>query len=116
MRRLNFLHYLLNQDENTMLSKFFRVQWQFSTRGDWTEDLRQDMKDFQIQEELTVLKNMSKSKFKQMVTTKARNYEFSCLLSEKDKLSKMKNLHYSEFQMQDYLNLQNMAVTQAQIL
>ena len=33
-RRLNFLQYLTKQDKNSMLYKFFKVQWDFPVKGD----------------------------------------------------------------------------------
>ena len=42
-RQLNFLHYLANQDKNSMLYKFFKVQWDFPVKGDWILDTKLDL-------------------------------------------------------------------------
>ena len=31
-----------------MISKFFWTQWRNPTKGDWTETVKQDLKDFKI--------------------------------------------------------------------
>ena len=56
-RRINYLHYLVTRDNDEMLAKFFQVQWKYPTRGDWVEDVRQDLKDFGINKSLDVIKS-----------------------------------------------------------
>merc|ERR1712026_630621 len=34
-RRLNFLHYIMNEDDNSLLKKFFKAQMEFPVKGDW---------------------------------------------------------------------------------
>jgi hypothetical protein len=40
MRRVNYLHYLLKSDKNSMLSKFFYAQYRFPVKDDWSEQLK----------------------------------------------------------------------------
>ena len=47
-RRINYLYYLLSRDETEMMSIFFFTQWANPTKGDWSEQLKEDMKDFEI--------------------------------------------------------------------
>ena len=35
-RRVKYLHYLVQLNENEMLSKVFNTQWKFPTKDDWT--------------------------------------------------------------------------------
>ena len=34
-RRLDFLHYILNEDEDSLLRRFFTAQQESPVRGDW---------------------------------------------------------------------------------
>ena len=59
---------------------------------------------------------MSKNAFKTLVKKHAKRSEFLRLLKIKESKSKMKNLLYSEFKLQDYLLLKNMNTCQAKAL
>ena len=117
-RRINYLHYLVNLDKDEMLSKIFQAQWEQSTREDWVEDVRNDLRDFRISEDLQFIKSKSKNAFNNLVKKKAREFEFTRLMklkNEKSK-SKMKNLCYVELRMQEYLELKSMTASQARAL
>ena len=47
-RRINYLHYLLQTNENEMLNKVFRAQLSQPVKLDWVKQILQDLKDFQI--------------------------------------------------------------------
>ena len=49
-RRINYLHYLANRKDDEMLKKFFQAQWQYPIFGDWTERVKQDLDDFEMEE------------------------------------------------------------------
>ena len=40
MRRVNYLHYLLKCDNNSMLSTFFHAQYAIPVRGDLSEQVK----------------------------------------------------------------------------
>ena len=63
-RRLNYLHYLVNLEEDEMLAKFFTVQWKYPTKEDWTIQVQRDLEDFEITKNLEQIKSMSKNVFK----------------------------------------------------
>ena len=72
MRRVNYLHYLLKFDNNSMLSKFFHAQYTFPVRGDWSEQVKEDLKDLDIQENFEWIKSKSKDSFCRLVKKKGR--------------------------------------------
>ena len=45
-RRINHLHYLVTRKSEEMLAKFFITQWKYPSPGDWTEQVKEDLKDF----------------------------------------------------------------------
>ena len=70
-RRLNYLHYLVKEDEETMLSKFFYAQWNSEVKNDWTCQVRLDLADFCLPEDLDFIKSKSEYSFKKIVKVKA---------------------------------------------
>ena len=107
IRRLNYLHHLVNLDKQSMLYNFFIAHWKHPVKKDWTEQARSDLCLFGLPESLTFIENSSKSVFKNLVKSAAEKYEFKKLISEKSTKSKLKYTNYSEFKMQNYLNLNN---------
>ena len=57
MRRVNYLHYLLKENENSMLSKFFYAQWNLEIKDDWTVQVREDLVDFGIPKDFESIKS-----------------------------------------------------------
>ena len=113
-RRINYLHYLVTQEENSMLYKFFCAQWKYPIKSDWTEQVRLDLAEFGIPVDLDYILDKSKSKFQKIVKIKAKEFAFFSYLQRN--LSKLENLFYTELKLQKYLELENMTVPQAQSL
>ena len=115
-RRINFLHYLLNRKETEMISQVFSVQWNHPDKSDWTIFVKQDLRDFKMEEDLSSIKRRSEWSFKNLVKKKAHDYELNQLLKMKQTHSKMDDLFYSKLEIQDYLNLENLNTKEAQTL
>ena len=78
-RRLNFLHYMLNENEDSMLNKFLICQINQPSRGDWIHQTLKDLKEFEINISLDELKNIPKNKFKQIVREKGEEKNHFCI-------------------------------------
>ena len=111
-RRINYLQYLVTRSEHEMLYKFFICQWYHPVRGDWTETVKEDLKDFDIPCDFQFFKSKSKESFKRLVKIKAKEYALKILMENQQKHSKMKNNHYSEMKPQKYLSLKNINIDQ----
>ena len=85
-----------------MLYSFFITQWLQPTRGDWTEQIKQDMEDFEIPTSFEPIQAKSKEAFKRSIKIKAKRYALNKLLGKAATHSKMKNLHYNELKIQNY--------------
>ena len=116
VRRVIFLQYLLKLDSSEMLSKFLWAQWENPIKFDWTLEVRKNLKEFGVTNNIEEIKNMSKYSFKKLVMKKAREFEFLRYLQIKETKSKMKNLSYPCLEMQDYLLLKNMNTSQAKAM
>ena len=102
-RRVLYLHNILSSKRDGMLFRVFIVQWHFPSRGDWTLQVKSDLKDFDLPVDLEVITNFSKDKFKNIVKSKARSYAFNLLLLKKVNYTKLEPLQYAEFKTQSYL-------------
>ena len=115
-RRLNYFHHLATRSRNEMLYKIFIAQWRNPLRNDWTNLVKDDLKDFGLDIDLNSVTSMSKYKFKKIIKSKSREVAFEKLLERKEKHSKMGHLAYGELCMQNYLKSKNISVGQAQLL
>ena len=61
--RLLFLKTILEESEQSLLSRFFHHQLEEPTKGDWASQCMSDLKKLRITESLTEIKKMSKQKF-----------------------------------------------------
>ena len=116
MRRVNYLHYLLQSDEDKMLSQFFKTQYNFPVKDDWTEQVKQDLEDFELSSSLGWIKSHSKNKFKKLVKKQGREYALNQFMKKKGKHSKLDNLTYNNLKTQNHLQRTDCTVKQARIL
>ena len=100
-RRINYLHSLLSRDTNSMLYSFFITQWYNPTRGDWTEQVKKDLVDFDLPIDFDFIQSKSKEAFKKVVKVKAKEYALRKLLNNKSKHSKMNELWYTDMETGD---------------
>ena len=100
-----------------MLFKFFHTQWQTEVKGDWKIEVKKNLEEFGIPENFDFLRSKSKESFHNLVKKKAREFEFNRLLKLKvtKAKSKMKDIKYSEFKMQKYLELREMTASKAKV-
>ena len=72
------------------------------SKASWISQAKQDFDDFEISSIISDLEGKSENAFKKEVKSKARDYLFQSLKEKQKKHSKMKNLIYDEFKIQDY--------------
>ena len=116
-RRIKYLHHLATRDEHEMLSKVFKAQWTYpAKRGEWTEQVKIDMKEFDMEPDLEQIRSKSNFSFKALVKKQTKQLALTNLNKTKEKHSKMENLQYAELGMQKYLKNEKITVKQARIL
>ena len=93
-RRVNYLQYLLKLPKHEMLSRFLYCQWLDKQPHDWTEQVKNDLKDFNLPAELEFIESKSVFSWKNLVKKKVKEYEFKSLMELKGSKVKdeMKNL------------------------
>ena len=100
-----FLHYLVTRNDREMLYKFFKVQWEYPTKMDWTETVKEDFDFFGMELNIDELKKYKKLTFSKLLKKKIKNAAFEYLLDKKDQHSKMDGITYDKkLKKQNYLD------------
>ena len=102
-RRILFLHYILNESQESMINKFLKTQLKTQKPKDWTTQVLKDLKEFQIELNLEELKDIKKSKLKRILKKAVDEKAFEKLTDLKNGHSKVMNLKYSKLKMRNYL-------------
>ena len=67
------LHALfLQQTEDSAINRFFKLQLEMPTRGDWASMCLKDLDELEIKEKLESIKLMTKNKFSSILRDKTR--------------------------------------------
>ena len=90
-RRVKYLHYMVNSDKQGMLFKFFRAQWEFPTKGDWSEQCKDDLLDLDLPINLDYFEGRPQEAFKTMVNKKTKEYALDKFITMKIPHSKLDN-------------------------
>ena len=75
-----------------MLYKFLNAQWNNPVKNDWTNQVRQDLKDLDITEDFGTLRKYKKKEFKKFINEKMKKYCLNYLNNLKESHSKMKSI------------------------
>ena len=102
-RRLMFLHYILKEDRNSIVSKVFYAQLSNPVKNDWAVTYKEDLEKLQIDLQLEDIRNLSKYSFKKIVKEKISQFAFKALTNEQRNLSKVNHLKFSGLKIQEYL-------------
>ena len=93
----------MKSEKSGMLYSFFITQWYNPCKGDWTEQVKEDLNDLEIACSFDYIERKSTEAFKKIVKVKAKEYAIKILRSKQNRHRKMDNLNYSEIKMQSYL-------------
>ena len=100
--RLLYLKYILNQDPESMLFKFFEVQLQTSKKGDWVFMCNEDLKTLNIKETYEEIKDMTHYRFNKLLNEKIKSAAYEYLLTKQG--SKGYEVKHTELKMSNYLS------------
>ena len=103
IRRLMYLHYILHEDESSLIYKFFQSQLRTPLKGDWVLEVQKNLSEYKISTTFEEIKKMSEEKFKKQVKKAVRSKAFEDLIKVKNSHSKVKHIEYKEFKMANYL-------------
>ena len=107
--RLLFMKYILNEDEESLLHKFFMLQLKQPTRGDWVSTCLNDLNQLKITETFDQIKNIKLAKYQKMIKTRINEAALNYLTSKQR--TKGGEIKYEELQMSEYLSPNNTGLT-----
>ena len=99
--RLLFLKSILDESEESLVLKFFKLQLQEPTKNDWVSTCKKDLEELNISLKFEEIRMMSKENFSKIVKSKIPELAFKYLLSKRG--SKGKEIFYKRLEMADYL-------------
>ena len=100
---LNFLQYVLQQPNNSLISRMFHVMVKNPTKGDWASNAITLIEKFELNMDLNEIQNMKPSLFKQLVKKQMRKIAFRDLNKIHEEKQKGKFIKYNCLTMADYL-------------
>ena len=107
MKRLNYLHHLLNTNEDSIPRQILFQQMKKPYKNDWIPTVQEDLNDFGINMSLDQITSTSKNNWKKIVKKACIDSAYTFLIQQKSKLSKGKEIIYKSLQMQNYLKAGN---------
>ena len=114
--RLLFFKYILEEAEESLLSRFLHLQIIEPTKGDWAATCLMDLKQLRVNYSLTEKRNMTKSKFTDILKSSLEDNALQYLKNKQK--SKGKEIQYSCIEMAEYLTPSNekLSITEKQNL
>ena len=99
--RMLFLKSILDQDQNSMVYNFFKLQLQHPIKGDWVEPCKKDLEELKIKLKFEDIKMMTKENFLKVIKEKLSENALKYLLNKRG--SKGKEIFYKNLEMAEYL-------------
>ena len=99
--RLLFLKYILNQDEDSTIYRFLKIQSETKIKGDWASMCVSDLKELKMEMTFNEIKQMKISKFKSLLKDRIVRTAFQYLKSTIR--TKGKEIQYDRFKISEYL-------------
>ena len=90
-RRLNFLHYILAQDKETILYKVFEAQNKNKNKKDWITSVINDLVEMELNVTFASVQKMGKQQWRNMIRNRVELKTFRKLEATKLTHSKVKN-------------------------
>ena len=114
---LLFLQYILKENKESLLYKFFEAQSKHPQKGDWVLQIKEDLKDVELNLTFSEIKCMSDFSFNTRVKKAIMKSAFKYLIAKKNRPgSKGSILKYDELKLQSYFLPNNMTIKQCNLL
>ena len=102
-KRLNFLHYILNEPMESLVKQVYLALKEDSRKGDFVHLLKLDKDDLEIDIEDDDIQEIPKEVWKKYVREKVRDLAFKQLVDENNTKEKTKSIYFSELKISEYL-------------
>ena len=102
-RRIMFLHYILNEEQDSLINKVLQAQINVPSKNDFILGVEEDLDDLEIYLSLEDIKNLSKELLRNFIKQKVDEKALLFLNQRKLKHSKVLHIKHEKLEMQEYL-------------
>ena len=95
-----FLHYILNEEENSLIRRFLNTQEKNPGKNDWVLTVKKTLETLEIYLDFDQIKEATRQQFKSFVDKAINEKCFNYLIDEKNKKNKVKHIQYYEHETQ----------------
>ena len=106
-RRLMFLHYILNEEPESLIHQCFDAQKDKPCRNDWVLTVQEDREELEIMLEFDEIKTLTNFQFKSFLKKTIEEKALSFLNNVKAKHSKVLHIEHRHLRIQEYLEPKN---------
>jgi hypothetical protein len=111
-RKIMFLKHILMQSKNSLIRKVFNAQVKTPSKGDWTSEIRNILKDLKIHHTFEEIESISKKKLSIIVKNAVHKHAFEYLVAIQKQKQKGRSIEYSCFELQPYFrSYENISLT-----
>ena len=103
LKRLNFLHYILTEEKNSMISQVYTVMREDCKKGDFVSLIESDMLDLEINHSDSEIEEMPRASWKKYIKEKVISAALTYLVKENNTKDKTKDILFSELKLAEYL-------------
>ena len=111
-RRLNFLHYILNEDDSSLIHQVLKSQSEQPVKDDWYLSVVKDLEEFQLDMNFEEIKKLSSFSFHTIVQKSACQKALLDLSKIKLKHNKVKHIQHEKLIMQHYLQPNQLTISE----
>ena len=118
-KRLNFLHYILSQEKESIIYRVFESQRRHRNKKDWVTSVEKDLEELELNISFEEIRKMTKYRWKNIVKNTVHKNAFFKLEAKKQTHSKVKDLEHIRLEMQDYFmpnGIENMNKEEVQLI
>ena len=98
-----FYHYILNEDSESLIHKFYKLQAKKPVKNDWSLTIKDNLESLKISLTEDKIQKLSIYTFQKIVKTAIQKTAFEYLINLKNSHSKVLHISYENLKMQDYL-------------
>ena len=120
-RRMNFLHSILNEKQESLIYRFFRAQVDNPVKNDWAETVLQDLEVLGLPK-FEEIQQMKQTVFQNLVKSSIAKEAFKYLLKKKNGdtetrgHSKVAHIEYKRLEMQNFLRPNGVSIQDAKFI
>ena len=107
IRRLMYFHYLLNEEEQSLVNKVLKMQMKTPSKDDWINQVKDDLKSLDFTLTPEEIEKLSKDQFRKVVQERIELKALEYLNCLKAKHSKVLHIQHHSLQLQSYFFPEN---------